>query len=38
MINAPDHKALSAKQFLAQKSVTEIEHQPYSLDLAPNDF
>jgi hypothetical protein len=29
---------LSFEQFVAQKSVTEMEHPPYSLDLAPNDF
>jgi hypothetical protein len=27
--NAPAHKALSVKQFLAQKSITEMEHPPY---------
>jgi hypothetical protein len=26
------------KQFLAQKSITEMEHPPYSPDLVPNDF
>jgi hypothetical protein len=31
--SAPAHKALPVKQFLAQKSVTEIEHPPFSLDL-----
>jgi len=36
--NAPDHKALSVKQFLAQKSTTEMEHPLYSRDLTPNDF
>jgi histone-lysine N-methyltransferase SETMAR len=36
--NAPAHKALSVKQFLAQKSVTEMEHPPYSFNLAPNNF
>jgi hypothetical protein len=36
--NAPAHKTLSVKQFLAQKSITEIEHPPCSLDFAPNDF
>jgi hypothetical protein len=34
----PDDKALSVKQFLAQKSITGMEHPPYSPDLAPNDF
>jgi hypothetical protein len=28
----------SVKQFLAQKSITEMEHPPYSPDLAPNVF
>jgi len=28
----------AVKQFLAQKSITEMEHPPYSPDLAPNDF
>jgi transposase len=36
--NAPAHKALSVKQFLAQKSITEMEHPPHSSDLAPNYF
>jgi hypothetical protein len=36
--NSPAHKALSVKQFLAQKSITEMEHPPYSLDLDPNNF
>jgi len=36
--NSPAHKALSVKWFLAQKSVTEMEHPPYSPDLALNDF
>jgi histone-lysine N-methyltransferase SETMAR len=36
--NAPAHKAFSVKQFLVQKSVTEMEHPPYAPDLAPNDF
>jgi hypothetical protein len=35
---APAHKALSFKQFLAQKSITEMECPPSSSDLAPNDF
>jgi hypothetical protein len=35
---APAHKALSVKQFLAQKSITEMELPPLSLDLALNDF
>jgi histone-lysine N-methyltransferase SETMAR len=36
--NVPAHKVLSVKQFLAQKSITEIEHPPCSPDLALNDF
>jgi hypothetical protein len=35
---ASTHKALSVKQFLAQKSITEMEHPSYSPDLVPNDF
>jgi hypothetical protein len=33
--NAPAHRPLF-KQFLAQKSITELEHPPYSPALAPN--
>jgi hypothetical protein len=36
--NAPAHKALSVKQFMAQNSVTEMEHSPYSPALVPNNF
>jgi hypothetical protein len=36
--SAPAHKALSVMQFLAQNSITEMEHLPCSPDLAPNDF
>jgi hypothetical protein len=36
--NAPAHKALTVKQFLALKLVTEREHPTYSPDLALNDF
>jgi histone-lysine N-methyltransferase SETMAR len=36
--NAPAHKDLTVKQFLVQKSVTEMDYPPYSPDLAPNDF
>jgi hypothetical protein len=36
--NAPAHEALSVKQFLAQKLITEMEHPPCSPYLAPNDF
>jgi hypothetical protein len=34
----PAHKALFVKQCVAQKSITEMEHPPYSPDLAPNDL
>jgi hypothetical protein len=37
-VNAPAHKMLSLKQFLAQKSITEMEHPPCSPDLALYDF
>jgi hypothetical protein len=37
-VNAPDYKALSVKEFLAKKSITEIEHTPYSPHLDPNGF
>jgi histone-lysine N-methyltransferase SETMAR len=36
--SASAHKALSVKQFLAQKSITEMEHPPCSPDLAPHDL
>jgi hypothetical protein len=36
--NIPAHKTLSVKQFRAQKSITEMEHAPYSPDLARDDF
>jgi hypothetical protein len=36
--NAPANKVHSVKQFLVQKSITELEHPPYSPDLAQNDF
>jgi hypothetical protein len=36
--DAPAHKTLSAKQFLAQKSITEMKYPRCSSDLAPNDF
>jgi hypothetical protein len=36
--NAPVHKVLSIKQFLAQKLITELEHPSYSPDFALNDF
>jgi hypothetical protein len=36
--NAPAHEGLSVKQFLAQKSITAMEHPPSSPDFAPNDY
>jgi len=37
--NDPAHKVLVlCQQFLAQKLITEVEHPPYSPDLALNDF
>jgi hypothetical protein len=36
--NAPAHKALSVRQLLAQKFITEMERPPCSSDLSPNDF
>jgi hypothetical protein len=38
MTDAPAHKALFVKQFLAQKSITEMERPTCSPDSAPNDF
>jgi hypothetical protein len=35
---SPAHKALCVKQFLAQKSVSEMERQPFSPALVPNVF
>jgi hypothetical protein len=29
---------LSDEEFVALKSITEMKHPPYFLDLAPNDF
>jgi hypothetical protein len=37
-VNAPAHDALSVKQFLAQKLITEMEHPLRSPDSTPNDF
>jgi transposase len=36
--NAPAHRMLTVKQFLAQESITEVEYPTYSSHLAPNDF
>jgi histone-lysine N-methyltransferase SETMAR len=36
--NASAHKALASRLFVAQKSITEMEHPPCSPDLSPNDL
>jgi len=36
--NAPAHKALSVKQFLANKNISVLEHPTYSPDPVPCDF
>jgi hypothetical protein len=36
--NSPAHKALTVKQFLAHKSITEVEYTYRFPDLALNDF
>jgi hypothetical protein len=36
--NAPAHTTLSAREFLASKQITVLEHPLYSLDLYPSDF
>ena len=36
--NAPAHNTLSVKTFLMKHKITELEHPPYSPDLAPCDF
>jgi len=36
--NAPAHRPVSIRDFLAKNNVTALEHHPYSPDLAPVDF
>jgi histone-lysine N-methyltransferase SETMAR len=36
--NAPVHDALRIRKFLAKKSITKMDHPPYSPDLAPCYF
>ena len=36
--NAPAHKALFVREFLATKQITVLEHPAHSPDLVPNDF
>jgi len=36
--NAPSHRALVTREFLAHNSIITLPHPPYSPDLAPSDF
>ena len=36
--NAPAHRSVLAKDFLAKNNVTTLKHRPYSPDLTPADF
>jgi transposase len=36
--NAPSHRALVTREFLAHKGIITLPHPPYSQDLAPCDF
>ena len=36
--NAPSHRALATREFLAHNNITTFPHSPYSPDLAPCDF
>ena len=36
--NAPSHRALTMREFLAHNSIISLPHPPYSPDLAPCDF
>jgi histone-lysine N-methyltransferase SETMAR len=36
--NAPAHDALRAREFLAKKSITKMDHPPYSFNSVPCDF
>jgi histone-lysine N-methyltransferase SETMAR len=36
--NAPAYDVLRVRKFLAKKSITKMDHPPYSPDLAPYDF
>jgi transposase len=36
--NAPAHDALRVREFLANKSITKMDHPPYAPDLAPLQF
>jgi transposase len=36
--NAPTHRSVLVKDFLAEKNATTLEHPPYSPDLIPADI
>jgi hypothetical protein len=36
--NAPAHDALRVREFLAKKSITKLDHPPYSPDFGPAIF
>ena len=36
--NAPAHRSVSVKNFLAKSNVTTLEHPPYSTDLDPTEY
>jgi hypothetical protein len=36
--NAPAHRPVLVKDFIAKNNVTTLEHLPYSVDLAAADF
>ena len=36
--NAPAHRSVLVKDFLARNNVTKLQHPPYSPDLPPPDF
>jgi len=36
--NAPAHRSILVKDFVAKNNVTTLEHPPYSPDLEPSDF
>ena len=36
--NAPAHRSVLVKDFLAKTNVTTLQHLPFSHDLAPVDF
>jgi hypothetical protein len=37
-VDAPAHDALRVREFLAKKSITKMDHPPYSPDSAPSDI